>query len=336
MEKRAIMKILIIGAAGMIGNRLARSILRNGFSQTAHDIILFDVITPTLGSDINLITIKTGNIADPMVAKKLIANKPDIIFHLAAIVSGDAEAEFEKGWNINAQGTWHLLEEIRKFHIASDGFYTPKFIYTSSIAIFSGPYPNAVDDDFAPNPETSYGAQKLVGEVLINDYTRKGFVNGVALRFPTIVVRPGIPNKAASSFYSSIIREPLNGNEAILPVSDTLRHWFASPRSAIGFLRHAAILDLTKLGKRRALNLPGVSCSIADQIMSLEALAGTKISKLIKRQADPVIESIVTRWPQSFIPERATSLGFIADDSFTQIIQNYIDEEIEPGLLNSQ
>jgi nucleoside-diphosphate-sugar epimerase len=322
------MKILIIGAAGMIGMRLAKSITKDAFMGRINDITLFDVIPPKIESNKSSYKIKTGDISDPKIISDLISQKPDIIYNLAAIVSGEAEENFQKSWDINTKATWQLLEEIRKEFVASNGSYKPKFIYTSSLAVFSGPYPSAINDDFSPNPETSYGAQKLVGEILISEYSRKGYLDGIALRLPTIVVRPGKPNKAASSFYSSIIREPLNGFEAILPVPENLCHWFASPQSAVGFLKHAAKLDFKKLGNKRSLNLPGVSCSIADQILALEDIAGTKVSKLIKRIPDKKIENIVKNWPQNFIADRAIQLGFSADKNFKQIIKLYIDEEI--------
>ena len=322
------MKILIIGAAGMIGMRLAKSITKDAFMGRINDITLFDVIPPKIESNKSSYKIKTGDISDPKIISDLISQKPDIIYNLAAIVSGEAEENFQKSWDINTKATWQLLEEIRKEFVASNGSYKPKFIYTSSLAVFSGPYPSAINDDFSPNPETSYGAQKLVGEILISEYSRKGYLDGIALRLPTIVVRPGKPNKAASSFYSSIIREPLNGFEAILPVPENLCHWFASPQSAVGFLKHAAKLNFKKLGNKRSLNLPGVSCSIADQILALEDIAGTKVSKLIKRIPDKKIENIVKNWPQNFIADRAIQLGFSADKNFKQIIKLYIDEEI--------
>ena len=323
-----IMKILIIGAAGMIGMRLAKSITKDAFMGRINDITLFDVIPPKIESNKSSYKIKTGDISDPKIISDLISQKPDIIYNLAAIVSGEAEENFQKGWDINTKATWQLIEEIRKEFVASNGSYKPKFIYTSSLAVFSGPYPDVINDDFSPNPETSYGAQKLVGEILISEYSRKGYLDGIALRLPTIVVRPGKPNKAASSFYSSIIREPLNGFEAILPVPEDLCHWFASPQSAVGFLKHAAKLDFKKLGNKRSLNLPGVSCSIADQILALEGIAGTKVSKLIKRIPDKKIENIVKNWPQNFIADRAIQLGFSADKNFKEIIKLYIDEEI--------
>ena len=322
------MKILIIGAAGMIGMRLAKSITKDAFMGRINDITLFDVIPPKIESNKSSYRIKTGDISDPKIISDLISQKPDIIYNLAAIVSGEAEENFQKSWDINTKATWQLLEEIRKEFVASNGSYKPKFIYTSSLAVFSGPYPDTINDDFSPNPETSYGAQKLVGEILISEYSRKGYLDGIALRLPTIVVRPGKPNKAASSFYSSIIREPLNGFEAILPVPENLCHWFASPQSAVGFLKHAAKLNFKKLGNKRSLNLPGVSCSIADQILALEDIAGTKVSKLIKRIPDKKIENIVKNWPQNFIADRAIQLGFSADKNFKQIIKLYIDEEI--------
>jgi nucleoside-diphosphate-sugar epimerase len=257
----------------------------------------------------------------------LAALKPDVIFFLAAIVSSDAEANFKTGWDVNARGAWNLLEALREQHEASANTYRPKIIFTSSLAVFSGPYPDAIDDDFHNAPQSSYGAQKSMVELLISDYSRKGYVDGLSIRLPTICVRPGKPNLAASSFYSSIIREPLNGQEAILPVPDTLRHWFASPHSAVGFLKHAAELDFDRLEGRRAMNLPGVSCTVADQIEALRQIAGNDAVKLIKSVPNPAIANIVMGWPQRFNPEQAQKLGFHADENFGQIIQKHIDDK---------
>ncbi len=322
------MKVLILGGAGMIGQKLAHNIAKHGLEDNPQpDMILHDIVEPpwTGPSQPKLLT---GNITTNETAVSLAALKPDVVFFLAAIVSSDAEANFKAGWDVNARGAWNLLEALRAQHELSGNIYRPKVIFTSSLAVFSGPYPDAIDDDFHNNPQSSYGAQKSVVELLISDYSRKGYVDGLSIRLPTICVRPGKPNLAASSFYSGIIREPLNGQLAILPVPDTLRHWFASPQSAVGFLKLAAELDFNRLEGRRALNLPGVSCTVADQIEALRQIAGNDVVKLIKSVPNPDIANIVMGWPRNIHPERAISLGFRADKDFAGIIQSYIDTEM--------
>jgi nucleoside-diphosphate-sugar epimerase len=223
---------------------------------------------------------------------------------------------------------WHLLEALRAEHTASNGSYVPRIVFTSSIAVFGGPYPDRISDTFLSAPQTSYGAQKAICELMLSDFSRKGFVDGLSLRLPTICVRPGKPNLAASSFFSGIIREPLNGKEAILPVPDTVRHWFASPKSAAGFLTHAATLDTARLEGRRALNLPGLSCTVAEQIEALRRIAGPSVADLITPRPDPTIMKIVEGWPRNFDPQRAIALGFRAESSFDEIIETYIAEDL--------
>ena len=272
------------------------------------------------------------DIAAPYIAPKLVAGRPDVIFLLASIVSGEAEADFEKGYGINLDGTRSIFEAIRRENALSGGSYKPRLVFTSSIAVFGAPFPVTIGDEFFTTPLTSYGTQKAICELLLADYSRRGFFDGIALRLPTISVRPGLPNKAASGFFSGIIREPLAGKEAILPVADTVRHWHASPRSAVGFLVHAGTMDLAALGARRSVTLPGVSATVAEQIEALRAVAGETAVKLIKRQADPVIERIVAGWPTQFDASRARMLGFKAEQSFAQIIRAYMeDENVRPG-----
>ncbi len=206
--------------------------------------------------------------------RRLVAGKPDVIFHLAAVVSGEAERDYAKGWAVNMAPQWDMLEALRKLHDDSGGSYCPRVVFTSSIAVFGGPFPDKIGDEFLCAPQTSYGAQKAICELMLGDASRKGFVDGISIRLPTICVRPGTPNKAASGFFSNIIREPLAGLPAVLPVEDTVRHWHASPRSAVGFLTHAAGLDTSLLDGRRALNLPGLSCTVAEQIEALRRVAG--------------------------------------------------------------
>ena len=321
------MKVLILGGGGMIGQKLAHDISANGLDGKTPELILHDIVKPRW-SGAGTPTLLTGDIADDKTTQTLAALKPDVIFFLAAIVSSDAEANFKTGWDVNTRGAWNLLEALRAQHEASANIYRPKIVFTSSLAVFSGPYPDAIGDDFHNAPQSSYGAQKSVVELLLSDYSRKGYVDGLSMRLPTICVRPGKPNLAASSFYSSIIREPLNGQKAILPVPDTLRHWLASPQSAVGFLKHAAELDFNRLGGRRALNLPGVSCTVAEQIEALRQIAGNDVVKLIKSVPNPAIANIVMGWPENFDPQCALKLGFRADRDFAAIIQSYIDTEL--------
>ena len=323
-------KILILGGGGMVGQKLANRLAIKGLSgNTDLNITLFDMAFPQHG--VAGLTCVTGNLSDPAVASKLAAARPDVVFHLAAIVSGEAETNFDKGWDINMMSMWHLLQALRAEHEASMGEYVPRIIFTSSIAVFGGPYPDKIGDEFLSAPQTSYGAQKSICETLVSDFSRKGFVDGMSLRLPTVCVRPGKANLAASSFFSGIIREPLNGQTAYLPVADTVRHWHASPRAVAGFLTHATTLDTALLKNRRALNLPGVSCTVAEQIEALRRVAGQSAVDLIVSKPNPAIDKIVAHWPRDFAPERALSLGFRAETSFDEIVQTYIADDLPPA-----
>jgi nucleoside-diphosphate-sugar epimerase len=260
-------------------------------------------------------------------AEELVALRPDIIFHLAAVVSGEAEADFEKGYRINLDGTRALFEAIR---LAGDG-YCPRIVFASSIAVFGAPFPAKIGDDFLLAPLTSYGTQKAVCELLLSDYSRRGFLDGIGIRLPTICIRPGKPNKAASGFFSNILREPLRGEQAVLPVSGQVRHWFASPRAAVGFLIHAAGLDTGALGHRRNLTMPGLSATVDEEIEALKQVAGEKAAALIRREPDPDIMRIVKGWPHDFDAARALALGFSADASLEAIIRAHIDDEMVEG-----
>jgi nucleoside-diphosphate-sugar epimerase len=319
------MKVLIIGGAGMIGRKLAERLARDGQlgGAAVSGLTLYDVVPPSSPAGAKF-PVKTlaGDLPAPGEVEKLIADKPDVVFHLAAIVSGEAEQDFEKGYRINLDGTRGLLEAIR----LSDT--KPRVVFSSSVAVFGAPYPNGIDDEFLSAPLTSYGTQKAIGDLLVSDYSRKGFLDGISIRLPTICVRPGKPNKAASGFFSNIMREPLAGQEAVLPVSDSVRHWHASPRAAVGFLLHAATIDTAKVGPRRALNMPGLSVTVAEQIEALRKVAGDKVVARIRREIDPFIDKIVAGWPSRFVAKRATELGFKADDSFEQIIRIHIEDEL--------
>ncbi|WP_299677931.1 D-erythronate dehydrogenase [uncultured Roseobacter sp.] len=319
--------ILIIGGGGMVGQKLLAKLLAEGLpGHDTLDITLFDIgFPPTCPDGPAQIT---GNLTDPAKITQLAALRPDLIYHLAAIVSGECETDFNKGWATNMMAMWHLLEALRAEHDASGGTYVPRVIFTSSIAVFGAPYPDKIGDEFLCSPQTSYGAQKAISELMLQDFSRKGFMDGMSLRLPTICVRPGKPNLAASSFFSGIIREPLNGQEAVLPVPDTVRHWHASPKSAAGFLTHAATLDTARLEGRRALSLPGLSCTVAEQIEALRRAAGQKAVDLIKPQPDEAIMKIVAGWPRNFDPARATALGFKAESSFDEIVETYMAEDL--------
>lgn len=321
------MHVLITGAAGMIGSRLAARIAREGAcaGKPLSRLTLTDVVAPPRPAGFDgPIEARTEDSSSAAVASELAALRPDIIFHLAAIISGEAERDFDKGYRINLDGTRYLFDAIR---LVGDG-YKPRVIFTSSIAVFGAPFHDKIEDEFFTTPLTSYGTQKAIGELLLSDYSRRGFFDGVGIRLPTICVRPGAPNKAASGFFSNIIREPLNGQEAVLPVSDQVRHWHASPRSAVGFLVHAATMDTNAIGPRRALTMPGYSATVAEQIEALRKVAGENVVKRIKRVPDPVIDAIVAGWPRNFDAKRAPALGFKAESSFEEIIRAHIDDEL--------
>ncbi len=322
------MHILIIGAAGMIGRKLTSALLKAGQvgGKAISKFTLTDVVEPTKVAFNGDVATVVSDVSLPGEATKLIAARPDLIFHLAAIVSGEAEADFDKGYRINMDGMRFLLEAIRQEGLKQP--YLPRLVFTSSIAVFGAPFPEAIGDEFFNTPLTSYGTQKAICELLLNDYSRKGFVDGVGIRLPTITIRPGKPNAAASGFFSNILREPLVGQEAVLPVSKDVRHWFASPRAAIGFLTHAAELDTTKLGWRRTLSVPGLSTTVGEEIEALRRVAGDKAVGLIKDVPDPKIISMVAGWPRNFDAKRAIGLGFRAEQSFDEIIRIHIEDEL--------
>ena len=320
------MHILITGAAGMVGRKLTeRLVADKGLNGQAIDkLTLVDVVAPASPAGFTgAVDAYPADISAPETARKLVSGRPDAIFHLAAVVSGEAETDFEKGYRINLDGMRYLLEAIR----TAVGYH-PKVVFTSSIAVFGAPFPDKIHDEFFHTPLTSYGTQKDVCELLLADYTRKGFLDGVGIRLPTICVRPGTPNKAASGFFSNIIREPLAGKEAVLPVTESVMHWHASPRSAAGFLVHAASLSRDLLGPRINLTMPGVACTVGEQIAALRRVAGDKVVARIRREPDPAIMKIVSGWPTRFDAKRALALGFKVEDSFDEIIRVHIRDEL--------
>jgi len=323
------MHMMVIGAAGMLGRKLVEK-CTSGDDLLGDDIsrlTLVDVIEPPVPEALSAIaTTLILDLSNHGAADKLVALRPDVIFQLAAIVSGEAEADFDKGYTVNLDGTRALFEAIR--HEGRREPYLPRVIFASSIAVFGQPFPEKVGDEFFTTPLTSYGTQKAISELLLADYSRRGIFDGVGLRLPTICIRPGKPNQAASGFFSNILREPLVGMEAVLPVDENIRHWFASPRSAIGFFIHAARMDTSAIGPRRNLTMPGLSALVGEQIEALRRVAGDKAVKLIRREPDAVIRSIVSGWATDFDARRASELGFRAESNFDEIIRIHIEDEL--------
>ncbi len=323
------MHILIIGAAGMIGRKLTQHLARTNeiADFDIEKLTLADIVRPEgvegFAGELSRIG---ADLAQYGQAARLVSRKPDIIFHLAAIVSGEAEANFEKGYRVNLDGTRNLFEAIRRR--SPDHSWRPRLVFASSIAVFGAPFPDAIHDEFLTAPLTSYGTQKAICELLLSDYSRRGFIDGIGLRLPTICVRPGAPNKAASGFFSGILREPLAGKEAVLPVGEDVRHWHASPRAAVAFLLHAAGMDTAPLGNRRNLTMPGLSATVGEQIEALRRVAGDAAVKRIRPVPDPVVARIVAGWPRAFDARRALKLGFRAESSFDEIIRIHIEDEL--------
>lgn len=322
------MHIAITGAAGFLGSRLARRLLDQGVltgpdgqQRNIDRITLLDLAFPTAFDDARVRTI-AGDIGDPAVIAQAITSDVDSIFHLAAVVSGQAEADFDLGMSVNLDATRRILEQARS------GGKRPVVVFTSSVAVFGGALPPNVPDSMKAEPQSSYGTQKAMCELLVNDYSRRGFIEGRVLRMPTISVRPGAPNKATSSFASGIIREPLNGVQAVCPVSGDTRLWLMSPDTAVRNLIHGHGLPQDELQTGRILNLPGLSVSVSDMVDALEQVAGTDVSQRIVWREDEIISRIVRSWPGSFEATRARALGFTADNSFAQIVRAYMQDAV--------
>ncbi len=316
------MHILITGASGMLGQKLTHRLVQSGSLRGAKisHIDLVDVAASQIESPI--CRTHVVDLTESGLAAALVSPVPDVIFHLAGVVSGEAEADFDKGMRVNLDGTRSLFDALRLAH------GVPRVVFTSSIAVFGAPFPDPIPDDFHLTPLTSYGTQKMVSEALLADYSRRGFFDGVGIRLPTISVRPGLPNAAASGFFSGIIREPLAGKPAVLPVERSVRHSHASPRSAIGYLIHAAELDTSVLGARRNITMPGVSVTVSEQIEALGRVAGPGAVGLITQSIDPIVADIVAGWPERFDTKRAHELGFVGDLSYDDIIRAYIEDDV--------
>lgn len=321
-------RTLIVGGGGMVGQKLAATLMSTNQShESVSHIDLFDLSYPDNGID-SVASQMTGNLVDADTLSQLASARYEVIIHLAAIVSGDAEKNFDLGWQVNLFSLWELLRCLKSEHETSNELYRPRLVFASTTGTYGPPFEGPVSDRHICEPQSSYGAQKVCAEMLISDFSRKGYIDGIALRLPTICVRPGKPNKAASSFFSNIIREPLNGRSAVLPVTRDLHHMFASPKSAAQFFVHASQLDTELLNGRRALNMPSVTCSIGDQINALRKIAGDEVVKLIEEVPDPFVHDIVSTWPTGFEATRARELGFKSESSFEEILQVYIEDDL--------
>ncbi len=322
------MRIVITGGAGFLGSRLVRKLLaRNtltdakGREREISAITLLDVVPAALPGD-KRVTALTGDLGDAALLERALPTDTDTVFHLAAVVSGQAEAEFDTGMRVNLDGTRALLERCRKLTSP------PKLVFTSSLAVFGGPLPDPVPDEAPLNPQASYGLQKTLGEYLIFDMSRKGFIDGRSLRLPTVTVRPGKPNKAASSFASGIIREPLSGVEAICPVAPTTQMWVQSPRAAIDNLVIGHEAPASAFTYTRSVNVPGITVAVGDMVAALRDVAGEAVAARVKWQFDPAIDRIVSTWPARFAPRLGPSLGMKADGDFAGIVRAYMDDDM--------
>lgn len=333
------LRILITGGTGFIGKMIARHLLQAGTFQCEGEsprqigkIILFDAMP---GDDVPAdarIEVRIGDINDRQTVAE-ITQGIDLVWHLAAVVSSAAEADFDLGMQVNLFGLLNLLEALRAQPSR------PKIVYASGVAVFGGVLPPVVKDETAPKPKSSYGMQKAIGELLVADYSRRGFVDGRTLRLPTITVRPGKPNKAASTFVSSIIREPLAGTRAVCPVKPDTVVFVSSPRSALNAMLHAMSLDDATIGVERTLLLPGLTLSVADMVQSLSRVGGAALTGLIDWVPDAQVQRIVESWPTRIEASRAKELGFNGDADFDAIVRAHIEDEgarISESTTNNQ
>ncbi|WP_324020297.1 D-erythronate dehydrogenase [Aeromonas hydrophila] len=311
------MQIIITGGGGFLGQKLARALLHS--SLPFSELLLVDIQAPPALADSRVRCLQ-ADLTAPGVAESLISERTTVVYHLAAIVSSHAEQDFDLGWQVNLDTTRSLLEACRH---ARPGI---RFVFTSSLAVYGGPLPELVNDGTALTPTSSYGTQKAMGELLVNDYSRKGYVDGLALRLPTICVRPGKPNRAASSFVSSIIREPLQGEITVCPVSPDLRLWLSSPATVVANFLLAATLPK---GDNRSINLPGISVTVGEMLTALTQAGGQAARDRVQFAADPAIERIVASWPGRIDNQRASALGFMADRTFADIIDSFITHDMQ-------
>ena len=321
------MKIVITGGGGFIGFKLAKALLARGTlaaEKIAHITLVDQAFPADLPKDPRFATL-AGDISDPKFAARAIAIDTTSIFHLAAVVSGAAEADFDLGMRVNLQGIRNVLEQARR--ICDTAARPPRFVFASSVAAFGGELPEVLDDATTPAPQTSYGSQKVISEYLVSDFSRKGYLDGRSLRLPTIVVRPGKPNAAASSFASAVIREPLNGVAYDCPVGPETGVWLLSPRRVVEAFMHAHDLPASAWGSNRVVNLPGITVTVAGMIEAMAKIAGSQAAKRVSWKPDARIQAIVKTWPVRFATPRALAMGFKADAGIDAVIRGYIADE---------
>ncbi|HTS22278.1 MAG TPA: D-erythronate dehydrogenase [Casimicrobiaceae bacterium] len=320
------MRVVITGGAGFLGRRLAKALLERGSLTDARgrkrelrELVLVDVAAAPVADA--RVSVVTGDLADPALIESTLTPDTDSVFHLAAVVSGQAEAEFDTGMRVNVDATRALLERCRKLAAP------PKLVFTSSLAVFGGSLPDPVPDDAQLTPQTSYGTQKAIGELLVYDMTRKGYIDGRSLRLPTVTVRPGKPNRAASSFASAIIREPLSGVDFVCPVARDTRVWVVSPRSVVASLIVGHEAPAASFAHTRSVNVPGIEVSVAEMVAALHRIAGDATAERVQWRLDPVIDRIVQTWPARFAPVLGPKLGMRADPDFDSIVRAYIADD---------
>ena len=323
------MEVLITGGAGFLGSKLARKLLERGTladntgkQQSITRIVLLDQVAAQGFSDPRISAV-TGDVADPASVAKVLTPAIQSVFHLAAVVSGEAESDFDLGMRINLDATRILLEQARK------NGNRPRFVFTSSVAVFGGDLPAKVLDTTPATPQGSYGAQKAMCELMVTDYARKGFVDGRSVRLPTVSVRPGKANKAASSFASGVIREPLNGVVSVCPVPPSTRMWVLSPRSTVHNLIHAHELEASAFGSAGAVNLCGMSITVQEMVDAMARVAGDAPLKLIEWKEDPAVMKLVRTWPGDFVTGRAEKMGFVRDQNYDDVVRAYIEDDLQ-------
>ena len=317
------MNILITGGGGFLGFRLARTLLARGQlgGKKIDGITLLDGAFPPAAAQEPRFKVVQGDVSDAKTIASVCTPQTGAVFHLAAVVSGAAEADFDLGMRVNLKGMELLLARMRENGNA------PRLVYTSSVAAFGGDLPPVLDDSTIANPQTSYGAQKVIGEYLVTDYSRKGYLDGRSLRLPTIVVRAGKANAAASSFASGVLREPLNGVPYECPVAPETGVWLLSPGRVVDAFIHAWELPPEAWGTRRWLNLPGITVSVADMVAAMRKVAGDAAAARVSYKGDARIQAIVKTWPVNFRTPRALEMGFKADADIASVIRDYIADE---------